>query len=1498
MKKFTSIIMAFMMFLVMSASNLCYVFAETVDSKEDTKENEAITLADTSSNDYAWQLVTDDNIDTGEYLIVANNKAMKNNDGNISSESVTISNNEISSVSNNSVWNITKNSSNYTVKNGSYYVNLTKSGNNRYCTLNTNSQNLEIFKARLLQAENAFSVSNEDYNTYLKDDFSATWRSNNIYFYKKVQKVNLNVEYYLDGEKVDSSSSKVVDGKAITISSPYENSEEYIFEKMIVNNGNESTEENYTININGDTTVKYYYKKAQLVSFTVNFYVNGNKQESDTISKDVKDGKTQTVEIPSKYDSYTFTKMTVNEKESTNIDKTIEINGDTVVNYYYASDSEADAYLPDGDLNGADQPEYPDQGAVRLNKTATSDIFNETGLTRVELGVTGVPIKKGIDVVIVLDTSGSMKWNVNGNTTNTESNRRIYIAKEAAKNFVNKILADNEDGSKSNNRVSLVTFNSSADMNCNLKNSNNKQVVLNAINDISNSPSGGTNYDDGVQKAYDVLNTNSSGRNKAVLFLSDGAPENGYNGKTGNNIKPNVDHTKSTALKNLGATMYTVGFGIQKSPSYDVLTQSACIGILRDHMASQDGTTANDTYYKNVTTAGALDTAFQNIATSIKKAGTEAKLSDTIGDAFELQMATPSHATSFDTSIKVLSYDLDANGNRTGTPEELEKITFNSTGTSATSSLKGNTNILSNGKINAEKFTYDIATKTFTWKIGDITSKEVVLSFAEYLTGSMSDQGVKKDNYPTNKGNATLTYKSYKDKNETKNIKSPVLPWGNASVKVEYYLVNNEGKPVNSAGVVVPEGFKVVVSTKDVDINLGQNTTINANDSKYMPSGYELLNENAYYTVTKPGQSGATQSSSKNDAADKGSTLIGGTEPYTTSTVSFGVKAKTSLTPDSIVLDYGKPITFNVLANDGLKNTTLTGIAKKDGTTLDTDLNTGVSSSHNNAFTDEATDEYGKAVKKNNTGDVTYTLSKYMSGIDKFYYEVTGTTTNSEGQKDDFYKYSSISVIPATSVYYEDNFAHNNDGTQTGGIVFDKGTVSAEGTSQTEETQSSDNTGYGNDASYDDDNQDSNGSSTKISGNGKTSATFTFKGTGFDIIGRTSTDTGKILVKVYRGTDTTGEVVNSVTLDTYYNQGTLYQIPVYNYTCPENGMYTVEIKVAKSQVFYLDGIRIYNPIDVNDNSEDASEAKNAYDEAKESNAQITEIRKIILASGKFNEDSSGVVFVDGNKEANISEYSSDGPNNEVYLANKQSVGVKLENLENVETIQVGAKSPNGKSTLVAGDKVKGFTKELNTATDMYYTIYSNDGKSENDFVTIENNSAYVVATNSGENTLSLTNIKITYKDKTTKTALFIADEDVAKYTRSLTLERTEEKIETSQPSDSNLNVNKAEFTSSSVKVNKEATLKVYTTEDVEKILIKDSNGNEVKPTKTSVTTKKSKGEVVEKVFTIKLKSTQTGKITYNVHGIGSDSNMTKEATSVNITVKRSSIFDTILSWFK
>lgn len=1396
MKKFMSIIMAFMMFLVMSASNLCYVFAETVDSKEETEENEAVTLADTSSNDYVWQLVTDGNIDTGEYLIVSNNNAMQNNSGNIGSESVIISNNEIESATSDSQWRITKNTNNYTIKSitSDSYLKLERTGNkwNNYkynATLDNNTQNVNISSA-ILDTE-AFIVSAN--NAYLGTNFQGSSnRFNYIYFYKKVQKVNLNVEYYLDGEKVDSSSSKVVDGKATTISSPYANSEEYIFEKMVVNNGNESTEENYTININGDTTVKYYYKKAQLVSFTVNFYVNGNKQESDTISKNVKDGTTQTVAIPSKYNHYTFTKMTVNEKESTNIDKTIEIKGDTVVSYYYSSDSDADAYLPDGDLNGADQPEYPDQGAVRLNKSATSDIFNETGLTRVELGVTGVPIKRGTDVVLVIDTSGSMQYDTSGKTASSDSQKRIYIAKQAAIKFVDKIFANNADGSKSNNRVSVVVFSSTGDSDyrnevvCNLKNADNKQVVKNAINGISNKCKGGTDYDKGMGLADGVLRSQKTSdatgyakRNHAVLFMSDGAPTNGFNGTSNaNTIDGYTHHNASKKIKDeLNTTIYTVGFCLSK---VDDFTVEICESILRDKMASSADC------FKSVTTAGALDTAFQDIATSIKKAGTEAKLTDTIGDAFELQMATPSHATSFDTSIKVLSYDLDANGNRTGTPEELEKITFNSTGTSATSSLKGSENILSNGKINAEKFTYNIATKTFTWKIGDITSKEVVLSFAEYLTGSMSDEGVKKDNYPTNKGDATLTYKSYKDKNETKNIKPPVLPWGNAFVKVQYYLVNDEGKPVNSAGVVVPEGFKVIVDEKDVSINIGQDTTINANDANYLPSGYELLNTDAYYTITNPGQSSANQSSSNGTDADKGSTLVSGDKPYATSTVAFGVKAKTSLTPDSIVLDYGKPITFNVLANDGLKNTTLTGIAKKNGTTLNTDLNTGVSSSPNNAFTGEATDEYGKAVKKNNTGDVTYTLSKYMSGIDKFYYEVTGTTTNSEGQKDDFYKYSSISVIPATSVYYEDNFgdASTNTNGTTNGIIFNGNnwtTVTDEDYYDTDKKEQDSDQGsdatYGQDSSYAKDKTFSYGSAHKVTAEkgAPASAKFIFKGTGFELISRTDNDTGNMSVKVY---DSNNTLVKNIPVNTKYETGggVLYQIPVISVTDLPYDQYKVVITVSAStnsagvttpSTVYIDGIRLYNPIDPE--SEDAKEANEQYKTDKEANAIVKELRNLLLKKEDLKSDTNanGIVYVDATGDtAEIKDYEDLGPNNEVYLSSGNSIGFKLKSSKPA-SIKIGAKAPSGSTKVAIGsnsDSSKDFI--LNSATDMYYDVtnaivFNNDGE------------AYVVITNVGDSDaiVSLTNIKFTYDESPTVQPSIVSNEEVGQYAVKMTLSR-------------------------------------------------------------------------------------------------------------------------------
>ena len=108
----------------------------------------------------------------------------------------------------------------------------------------------------------------------------------------------------------------------------------------------------------------------------------------------------------------------------------------------------ADDPLYSDEAEGGDYPQYPNQGSVRTTKTATADNFRENGVAQVELGVTGVPMKQGVDIVLVLDVSTSM-----------DDDNKLTDAKAAAKNFVeNYVFAPNADGTQSNNRLGLVTF--------------------------------------------------------------------------------------------------------------------------------------------------------------------------------------------------------------------------------------------------------------------------------------------------------------------------------------------------------------------------------------------------------------------------------------------------------------------------------------------------------------------------------------------------------------------------------------------------------------------------------------------------------------------------------------------------------------------------------------------------------------------------------------------------------------------------------------------------------------------------------------------------------------------------------------------------------------------------------------------------------------------------------------------------------------------------------
>lgn len=371
-------------------------------------------------------------------------------------------------------------------------------------------------------------------------------------------------------------------------------------------------------------------------------------------------------------------------------------------------------------------------------------------------------------------------------------------------------------------------------------------------------------------------------------------------------------------------------------------------------------------------------------------------------------------------------------------------------------------------------------------------------------------------------------------------------------------------------------------------------------------------------------------------------------------------------------------------------------------------------------------------------------------------------------------------IIPATNVYYEDSFAkfYGSDGkeqtgfsktnevpAQTPGVWYIDGQEKTATQALEALGEKTNHNVYGYDPAYQDSTMFSMGSARKVTVTSDMATTgvvwptaqFTFKGTGFDIISLTDNTSGAIFVFVYKGTDTsaTGTRVRSHIVDNYYGytqdengnwvvnnnaNNVLYQIPVMRIRDLEYGEYTAVVKVfydegfnhtTKSEYsFWLDAVRVYDPMGESVNT------GNTYGQDGEAYPQYIKLRSELKKLNSGETASSGALFIDGKENANISEYANYGPNNEVYLAKGQAITFKLAgtDLSKIETVQIGAKAPNGTAKLVVNN---GEAKVLGTATEMYYDITT---------AAVNNGAQLVTVTNTGEAILSLTNLKITYAE--------------------------------------------------------------------------------------------------------------------------------------------------------
>ena len=399
---------------------------------------------------------------------------------------------------------------------------------------------------------------------------------------------------------------------------------------------------------------------------------------------------------------------------------------------------------------------------------------------------------------------------------------------------------------------------------------------------------------------------------------------------------------------------------------------------------------------------------------------------------------------------------------------------------------------------------------------------------------------------------------------------------------------------------------------------------------------------------------------------------------------------------------------------------------------------------------------------------VTYTLTKTLDAK----VAVPIYVTDTQGKK----LVQNVYIIPASNVYYEDSLAAFTDGTGAAkdakwSIVGNNGNAATEktGVYQALEELGKHSNVYGHDGAYNSSSMLSMGTAHKVTVTADMlakwddttsawpTAQFTFKGTGFDIISLTDNTSGAITVNVYRGTDLTQKPCKRFAVDNYYgyklnadgswttvsstDSNALYQIPVIKVDELTYGEYTVVISVFYNGLFdqtgnskynfWLDAVRIYDPM-----GEYAG-----YTQDNEGYPQYIKLHdEVLKGAAKPDGETAKTLFIDGAENATIQQYTSYGPNNEVYLMNGQAITFKIPQNANVDSIQIGAKAPDGNTTMtVTGTKDTVLaTEALSTATEMYYKINVDVSTADQ---------TVVIANKDGTGILSLTNLKITYKTK-------------------------------------------------------------------------------------------------------------------------------------------------------
>jgi len=860
-----------------------------------------------------------------------------------------------------------------------------------------------------------------------------------------------------------------------------------------------------------------------------------------------------------------------------------------------------------------------DNDALQLSKNTVAQADGSYTITLEAYStgtVTHTTVTKSVplDIVLVLDQSGSMAYDFNGNSTNNNTSRRQYAMKNAVNAFIDNV-ASHYDAEEADHRISIVTFGSNASTRKGWTNVSaaGAASLKDSISTLPNSPSGATNVAAGMATADSLLPAAEEGRNQVVIVFTDGVPTTSSEFST--SVATNaINNAKS--MKDDGVTVYTIGIftGVNAAQlhgdkvDYALLTDTPCDGSV----GSQWG-------------ASTLTSMF--------------------GDVREVDIAAGNRFLNY------LSSNF-ANSNEIG--------------------IKSFSSLLASGWEITKNFDRDSSDYYLT--ATDAESLNAV--FAEISSDIQ--------------GSATTT--TLDSEAVLKDILSDdfVLPEGynaNSSIKVQLVegtYVADDAEPAWGTVTENPEG---IVATADVE-----NGTVSV-------TGYNYKEE--YIAEGHPGtklvviiEGVELDSSNFEDQVvdtNKDTSGIYSADDETAVLIRAFEVPEVKLAAKSYVVDYAKSFVMDQ-ADWSIENL------------MQIDAETGAFATANTVVDTV----YGEVTNSN--GVVTYApQTMQWDGADVFY--AFGEPVAEVKDAYNPYIWSKVEVVPASSVYYEDTFVTSeSDGVV--GIEYGEGfTVSGEGSNEENPDTPVDGGWMNSDLS--DDTGDSDG--TAHVGTKGATATFTFTGTGVDVYSRTDIESGMVTALLYKEGET--QVEKLLMIDNLAVSGVYYNVPTLSFQGLDYGTYTVKLGVTSAKgveegttrsTYYLDGIRVYNPMGVTVNG---------------LSTVFTEVRDLVA------EDSNNAVFTDWDAEKNeavaaaydASAYEVYGPKNEVYLAEGQAITFKVEG-EGV--VSVGMKSLTGAELTVNvsnGEEKASYT--VSHSADLFYAVKEN----ANGLVTIQNTSEGVLA---------------------------------------------------------------------------------------------------------------------------------------------------------------------------